>query len=204
MIFLSYICEPTDAHPDSERLGEAFVNCWIRVRSFAEAREIAERNIADENWRVISLDEIFRTRREYHRTEAEGLAYYKQALIDSEVFVWHTCPKYPVYRVDFRVTPTKANKRFEAGIKAVASYWVVNEALSSTSDPFDDFWGKKKNRNKAVAMGRKLIRAEKWRVISVLDEAPVDFAMCKNDPDLARYYDDAEEYGECLVFQPVV
>jgi hypothetical protein len=142
MIFARYNCIPGKRHPDIERVGETYANCWLRVRSFSEAKKIAEKNIRGQNWQILNLDEIWRIPKGHYQTEDDGLPYYEQALIDKEVYVFHQSPKHPVYCVNFEAVPIQTNTQFPKGTYADVRYWVVNEKVSS-SDVFDDFWGKK-------------------------------------------------------------
>lgn len=199
MIFATYNCLPGKKHPDFERIGETYVNCWIRVRSFAEARKLAEKYIHNQHWKIINLDEIWRIPKDHFQTEDDGLPYYEQALVDKEVYEFYRSPKYPVYCVDFEAIPIRTNTQFEKGTFAYVKYWIVNEKVSS-SDAFDNFWGKKKHINKAISSGRKKIQSEKWRVINVLDSQPVNYRSFIKDPLLTQYYEEAEEYGECIAF----
>jgi hypothetical protein len=90
------------------------------------------------------------------------LLYYEQALIDKVVYVFHQSPKYTVYCVNFEAVPIQINTQFPKGTYADVKYWVVNEKVSS-SDVFDDFWGKKKHVSKAISLGKKKIQSEKRR-----------------------------------------
>jgi hypothetical protein len=199
MIFAGYICIPGKKHQYIGRVGETHVNCWLRVRSFAEAKALAEKNIRSQHWVIISLDEIWRIPKGHFKTGSDGLPYYEQALIDRGVYVFHQSPKYPVYCVHFRAVPTHANTDFSQGTFADVKYWVVNEEVSS-SNVFNDFGGKKKHIRKAISWGRKRIQSAKWRVTNVLKGQPVNYRSFIKDPLLTQYYEEAEEYGECLAF----
>lgn len=200
MIFAMYNCIPGRRHPDFEQVGEAFVSCFLRVRSFSEARALAERSIRSRHWKSLSLNEIWRIPRGHFQTEHDGLPYYEQALIDREVYVFNVSPKYPVYCVEFEAVPMKTNAHFPQGTHARVMYWIVNEKVSPSSDPYDDFWGKVGHKQKAVSMGRKMIHSEKWRVVAVRGGKPVNQRSFPKDHLLTQYYEEAEEYGECIAF----
>jgi hypothetical protein len=200
MIFARYNCLPGNKHPDSERVGETYVNCWLRVRSFAEAKNLAEQNIKSQFWKIRVLDEIWRIPPGHHRTEEDGLPYYEQALIDREVYVFHQSPKHPAYRVDFEAVPTRSNKNFPRGTHADVKYWVMNEKVSTTSDVYDRFWDKSVHKRKAIALGRKAIQSESWRVTAVRGGQPVSYTSFPKDHLFTQHYEEAEEYGECLAF----
>ena len=200
MIFATYNCIPGRKHPDVERVGETYVNCWLRVRSFAEAKALAEKNIRGQHWKILTLDEIWRIPRGHYQTEEDGFPYSEQALIDREVYVFHVSPKHPVYCVDFEAVPMRTNTRFPKGTHADVKYWVMNEKVSSSSDVFDDFWGKVTHKRKAVSLGRKMIQSERWRVTAVRGGRPVNYRSFPKNLLLTQYYEEAEEYGECIAF----
>lgn len=161
---------------------------------------MAERNIKSQQWKILSLDEIWRIPRGHYETEDDGLQYYEQALIDREVYVFHQSPKYPVYCVEYEVVPMKKNKRFSQDIVAIAKYWVVNKKVSSSSDVFNNFWDKLTHQRKAMSLGRQMIQSEAWRVTSIRGGTPVNYRSHIDDDQLTQYYEEAEEYGECLAF----
>jgi len=200
MIFARYDIVPGRRHPDRDRVGISFANCWLRVRSFAEAKDLAEQNLAEQHWDILSLDEIWRIPAGHYQTEVDGLPYYQQALIDREVYVFHLSPKYPVYCLDFEAVPMRSNQHFPVGTHAVVKYWVTNEKVSTTSDVFDHFWDKITHQRKAIALGRKAIQSEHWRVTAVRGGQPVNYRSFPKNQLFTQYYEEAEEYGECLAF----
>jgi len=200
MIFAFYLVVPGPEHPDVERIGGAYVNCWLRVGSFAEAKRLAEKNLRDHHWKILELEEIWRIPRGYFHTEHDGRAYYEQALIDREVYAFHQWPKYPVYCVDFEAVPMRTNAQFPKGAHANVKYWVLNSKVSSKTDEYDDFWCKEAHVRKAIALGKRAVKGEKWRVTVVGEGRPVNFRSYPRDPLLTQYCEEAEEYGECLSF----
>jgi hypothetical protein len=200
MIFAIYDCVPGPKHPDLNRIGSASVCCWLRVRSFAEAKALAEKAIQAQHWKILSLNEMWRIPRGHYRAGDSGFAYYEQARTDRAVYFFHQSPKYPVYCVDFSAISTQTNTRYPKGTYADVKYLVVNERVSSSSDFFDDFWDKDNHKRKAITLGRKRIQAEKWRVTSVQGGRPVNYLSFPEDPLLTQYYEEAEEYGDCLAF----
>lgn len=201
MIYLTYSCQPTRSHPEYDRIGEAFVNCWIRVRSFAEAKKIAERDIRSQRWRILSLEDIWKIQPGDFQHGDKSYSHYEQARTDREVYLFHQSPRYPVYTVDFEAVALKSNAQFPPGTTAEVRYWVVNSKVSKTADHFDAFWDKDAHVRKAVALGRKEIREENWKVTSVTTSRPVNRRSFARSPKLTQYYEEAEEYGSCLLFQ---
>jgi hypothetical protein len=161
---------------------------------------MAEKNIKTKHWKILSLDEIWRVPRGFYKPEDINFLYYEQALFDKEVYVFHQSPKYPVYYVEYEVIPMKKNKRFSQKTHAIAKYWVMNEKVASKSDFYDDFWGKLKHQRKAISLGRQMIQSEEWRVTAVRGGNAVNFRSHADNATLTQYYDEAEEYGECLAF----
>ncbi len=200
VIFARYNVLPGPKHPDVDRVGDTYVNCWVRIKSFAEAKVLAEKNLRDNQWEILELEEMRRDHRSHYRDEPEGLAYYEQAFIDREVYVFYQTPKYPVYCVDFEALPMGTNTQFPKGTHADVKYWVVNAKVSSTADVFDDFWNKETHVREAISLGEKAIEDAKWRVIAVGEGRPVNFRSYPEDPLLTQYYEEAEEHGECLAF----
>jgi len=200
MIFARYNVVPGPEHPDVNRVGETYVNCWLRVGSFAAAKRFAERHLRDLHWEILELMEIWRIPRGYFHSKHEGRACYDQALIDGKYYTFHLSPKYPVYCVDFEAVSMRTNTKFPAGTRAAVKYWVTIDKVSSTSDCYDNFWSEKTHVRRAVALGKKAVRGEKWRVTAVGKGRPVNFRSYPKDPLLTQYYEEAEEYGECLSF----
>lgn len=200
MIYVSYECTPRKTHPDFDRVGGAIVNCWLRVLSFDEAKRLAEGNLVDQQWDIVSLNEIWRVPQGFYQDDDPGYRYYEQAKIDREVYVFHLYPKYPVLCVTFEVVAMRDRKNFEPGTRAEVDYWVVNEKVSPTADFLDGFWDRPAHQRKAIAMGRRSIASERWRVTKVSGSKPISYWAVAHDEQLTQYYDEAEDDGECLVF----
>jgi len=200
MIYAQYNCLPGRRHPDIERVGEAHVSCWLRVRSFAKAKELARRNFSRERWTILALEELWRIPPGHYRKKDKGRRYYEQAMTDREVYLFHLTPRYPVYCVDFEAVATRSNKHYPANTHADVKYWVVNEKVSAKSDVYDGFWDKVAHKRKAIALGRRTIRSERWRVTAVRGGRPLSYRSFAKDSLLTRYYEEAEEYGECVAF----
>jgi len=200
MIFAFYHVVPGPEHPDADRIGYTYVNCWLRVGSFAGAKRLAKKHLRAHHWKILELEEIRRIPRGYFHTKHAGRAGYEHALVDGEAYAFHLSPKYPVYSVDFEAVPMRTNTRFPGGTRAKVKYWVVNGKVSSTSDVFEGFWSKETHVRRAIALGKKAVRGEKWRVTAVGEGRPANSRSYPRDPLLTKYYEEAEEYGECLSF----
>ncbi|MDB5310239.1 MAG: hypothetical protein JWO38_4441, partial [Gemmataceae bacterium] len=99
MYYLRYSVIPAEDHPEREELGEGIVNCWIERDTLAEADQLARQDIRKEKWDVLEREagEVV-TGTDYDEDD-DRVTYYRQALTDKEVFVYHHCPRYPVYWV---------------------------------------------------------------------------------------------------------
>ena len=93
MYYLRFHALPTPNASDVQLYGGAFVCCWIERATQAEAVAVAKDMIAHRKWTIEALDEakpIFR--RDYEDGD-DGLQYFEQAEIDSEVLVFHKYPR---------------------------------------------------------------------------------------------------------------
>jgi len=84
-----------DAVPDltvdhEEGYAGASVGCWIKDQTPKNAYLIARGLIQDHGWVVLGLDEQYRITAEDYDDKPEGKEFFEQALLDNEVFVFHT------------------------------------------------------------------------------------------------------------------
>jgi hypothetical protein len=163
---------------------------------------MARRALRRARWSILGIEGIARVHRKQYPARGDARKYFDQASVDREVFVFHTSPKYPVYRVNFEATPAKTNRKFPRSTTARVAFLVVNTLVSRSSDHFDTFWVKRVNQRKAIALGKRKVLAEQWRVTSVKDAFPLDFRAVEKDPLFRQYYEEAETYGYCLAFWP--
>ncbi len=92
IFFLQFEATPRQSHPESDEIAGAFVNCWIDGASLVEAEATARRKIEEESWIVADPNEAYFVTAADYDDDADGLDYYKQALIDGLVCVFHTYP----------------------------------------------------------------------------------------------------------------
>src|SRR5262245_51528716 len=84
---LSVRARPAKEHPEFDGVRGAYVNCWVRASTAAEAQRIAIAEINNEGW---VIEEIERTpETEFPRTEANA-DYLLKAQLDGECYVYHT------------------------------------------------------------------------------------------------------------------
>lgn len=75
------------------RYGGAIVNCYLKGRTLSQAYADAMTWVEKCGWDVISLEAQHELDRTCFEDSDSGLQYYEQALIDEEVFVFHTYPE---------------------------------------------------------------------------------------------------------------
>jgi len=84
--------DPTFAH--DKVYGGASVGCWIKNQPKKNAYLIAKGWIENHGWVSLSLEDQYSVSEEDYKGKSEGRQYFEQALIDEEVFVFHTSPKH--------------------------------------------------------------------------------------------------------------
>ncbi|MEM6756943.1 MAG: hypothetical protein AAF586_07235 [Planctomycetota bacterium] len=87
---LSYEVEPTEARSQQENDAGAFVNCFIAQQDVDQARRLARQVIEDAGWVIVECDAEKLISRD--DVSSDAVEYFDQALIDQEVFVFHTWP----------------------------------------------------------------------------------------------------------------
>ena len=82
---------PTPNHPEFEKIGKAFIKCWIVPLDLAAAEALAKSNIEDEmNFRIINNEIAMEVKLEEYTPDSQtsyfaDLYYYRQAASDHEV-----------------------------------------------------------------------------------------------------------------------
>jgi hypothetical protein len=90
MYFVLFEAAPRrDARTDPEAAG-AFVSCWIDRPSLDEAVRVARTGIEAEGWIVDELDEVYEVDATTYPPGKEGRESFEQALIDKQVWEFHT------------------------------------------------------------------------------------------------------------------
>lgn len=92
MFFFQFEVRPNQSHPKRTEYGGGMVNCWVMRDTQAQAAAVAREWIDNEQWQVTSVEEARLITRECQAESPDGLKYFEQAVIDSEVFVFHTWP----------------------------------------------------------------------------------------------------------------
>ncbi|MGI8980716.1 MAG: hypothetical protein ACR2FY_15930 [Pirellulaceae bacterium] len=92
MYFVQFLATPRKNARTAPESAGAFVNCWIERPSLAEAINTARESVEAEGWIVDEPEMAHQVDAGHYSESDEGEQYFKQALIDKEVFVFHTFP----------------------------------------------------------------------------------------------------------------
>jgi len=87
--FLGFRARPGVRLKESEELGGAYVNCWIKADSSDEAHSTAFEYLASEGWIVEGVEHECRLVTEPNEEARER---FEQAQIDGECYVFHNWP----------------------------------------------------------------------------------------------------------------
>jgi len=90
IFYIQYESIPTSESNDYKGTGGAFINCWIKATSIEAAKNMAENSINENNWKILSLEESFLVNEEHYKENDESREFYQQAVIDGEVYVYHS------------------------------------------------------------------------------------------------------------------
>lgn len=86
---ITYEVRPDDSNPERDRLGGAFVNCWVVTDSLDSALLISADHLSASGWVIIerTADDVATTE------DFEDDPYFRQVQIDGLVCVVHTFPR---------------------------------------------------------------------------------------------------------------
>ena len=69
------------------------MNCWVKATSKRKACEEASAAIKESGWTILAVEEQCREVDDgAYAGDAEGLDYYRQAVVDGECYVYHMWP----------------------------------------------------------------------------------------------------------------
>ena len=195
MFFLRYDALPGKTHPDRATVGDTYICCWIDRKTLATADRVARRHIKSEKWEILERDAGEKVTEQDYEDGDNGLDFYRQALTDGDVYVFHTSPRYPVFCIVASVERRKARKVETAE----AHYLVAGFSLVAETERVDvpNFWNAVR-RQFALRAGREAIVKAGWKLTRVVSEQPCGQRDLPDD--FHGYYDEAEELGACLVF----
>ncbi len=89
---LTYEVAPDPKNPDFRSVGGAYVNCWIRASSQADAAEIAGRQLSETQWSIVELTEAKPVNPEAEQYPPASMRMIEQAQIDGAVFLFNKWP----------------------------------------------------------------------------------------------------------------
>jgi hypothetical protein len=87
--FAEFRARPGEHLPESTETGGAYINCWIKADSAAEAQKLASAFITSEGWIVESVEHEARLIIE---PDEESRERFEQAQVDGECYVFHKWP----------------------------------------------------------------------------------------------------------------
>jgi hypothetical protein len=90
MQYLIIEAAPDPTYDHQENYAGSSVGCWIKDQTETNASHIARGWIEAQGWVVLELTDQHPVTAETYKDKTEGREYFEQALIDSEVFVFHT------------------------------------------------------------------------------------------------------------------
>jgi hypothetical protein len=87
--FVGFRARPGSQLAESKDVGGAYVNCWIKAHSLAEAQDLAAEGVASEGWVIEAVEEEIRL---VTQPDEETRERFDQAEIDGSCYVFHTWP----------------------------------------------------------------------------------------------------------------
>jgi hypothetical protein len=195
MFFLRYVAPPGQTHPERAVLGDAYICCWVDRKTLATADRVARRQIKRKKWEILERDAREKVTEQDYEEGDDWLDFYRQALTDGDVYVFHTSPRYPVFCIVASVKRLKQN-RVEI---ADAHYFVAGNSLVKEDElvGVPNFWNAVR-RQLALRAAREAIVNAGWKVTRIVSEQPC--GQRDLPEDFHSYYDETEKLGACLVF----
>lgn len=96
IFYIQYHAEPDAEGEQFGLYGGAYVTCWVRAASVAEAEKTASAAIRESGWKIVAVeDECCAASESWYSDDDEGKQYFLQAVIDGECYVFHQWPPEP-------------------------------------------------------------------------------------------------------------
>ena len=92
MFYIQFLATPRKNARTAPEAAGAFVSCWIERPSLDEAIQVARASVEAEGWIVDDPEMAHEVNAEHYSKGEGGEQYFKQALVDKEVFVFHCFP----------------------------------------------------------------------------------------------------------------
>lgn len=92
IFYLQFEGTPRSTHPQTDQIGGAFINCWIKAVSIEDAIHIARLEIEGWRWIIDEPDEAYEVDQTSYLRNPEGREHFEQAVIDDAVYVFYNWP----------------------------------------------------------------------------------------------------------------
>ena len=82
---------PHHDNPESKEYSGAYINCWVKADTPADAVKKAKEYIHNENWDFVSIEDIFSVQRERYLEDPDSLECYDNAIqygLDAIFYTW--------------------------------------------------------------------------------------------------------------------
>lgn len=207
-----YVCitvRTHHSHLEHARIDQAYVGCWMDRESETEAIDDAKEMILEEPWVIEEVESVSQVTAEDYVDDPDNLAYFEQAVEDSNVLVFNVCPRFTTYFVQFVIVQAKLDETTGAptgeDINADATVWISNETVVSeepSPDEIDmmdpEFWSEERVA-RALEIATAVVENEGWTINDTVKHWPFSYRHLEKQPDLAEFVDGAEEDGVSLV-----
>jgi len=93
--YIRYEAIPTPDFEDYDEVGGAFINFWIKANTEDEAKEIAQKTLNEQPWKLIALEECCQVDASKYEDDPELLECFEQALTDGVSYIFYEWPNEP-------------------------------------------------------------------------------------------------------------
>ncbi|NLF27364.1 MAG: hypothetical protein GX592_05645 [Clostridiales bacterium] len=83
---------PSVNNEESEEVAGAYINCWIKAKDEAAAKEKAIDFVTAEGWDMVGIEEICTAKRERYADLPDSLECYEQAIFCGIGVIFYTWP----------------------------------------------------------------------------------------------------------------
>lgn len=88
--YIMFNVKPTELNQEAWKFAGAYVNCWIVSNGVESAVKIATKYLQEAHWRIVTIEDSCQVSPENYKDDPNGLEVYEQALIDKEIYTFHT------------------------------------------------------------------------------------------------------------------
>ena len=89
--YLMVEATPHHDNPESKEYGGAYINCWVKADTPADAEQKAKEYIHGQYWSFVKLEDVFTVQREQYLDEPDSLDGYDNAVqygLDAIFYTW--------------------------------------------------------------------------------------------------------------------